>query len=1230
MRILKVRVQNINSLKGNWSINFEDPAYAAGGLFAICGPTGAGKSSLLDAICIALYGSTPRLGELTGNANEAMTRGTGIMESEVTFLAKGVRYRALYSQRRARSRADGRLQGSNIELSRWNDKRGDWDILEAKYKKRFAELIEEITGLTFHQFTRSALLAQGNFSVFLKAKEDERSNALEAITGTEIYSRISQAVYERYKSENTALEHLKSEAGGVGVMADTERQQTLSALCEIKAKCAALEDTVKAKEAVRDLVRERDATSETLQTSQKELTSVKATIEELRRERHATEVARRALKIKPTHTALYEAQLRVQSARQQCEKLTGALAAADKEAGNAQSLLQEARIASVDLAKAYEALLPVTQAVRAHDTAIAEHTKRISEKVAEKTREEALLKQSLAKTQAATSEIQTLSEEAVKLEADTAPDSRAARLFAKQAEIFTALTQFADADTNRSKREKAQQQAEAELAVAVQATQDAQLALAPAQTKIHSLQEKLSAVEIARTKCAAGKTLQEWTQLKTQTDARTAALNQLLQQLAKKAEKSRQIDNKKELLGKLQADWTVAKERYETQVKLTDSLADTVEALEQTAAMRSLVERLSDERAKLVDGSPCPLCGAVHHPYAESRPSILSDDSQKLDRTKKDWKDAQKSVTVFAKELAKLDGSIKAEQQALEELKKVFLQELQAIESLAGQWSVSVTTPADIRAVYEETREKAGALTEKIKKLASLDDERNNLISSLDLAKAQFETQSLAVKTCEAKRTQAQATLQSAQNENVQATAQLLAARDGLARVCAGLIKVPATAAQAKAWSTKLQTEVDTFQTKRTRLATIGQQIAVLKTTMQEQRRQQDAFDAKCTELATVITSLENERSLKQTERTALFGDKSPEAEEAALKNRRDAALALTEKRTAEALRLKGLVNVTQGQLDAAEKQAASDAESLQAALSVWTQERTAAGFAEDSLWEDALLTAEEIDARQQTYARLDARCEELAKTARQAQEKLKQLASKIEPTMELVSLVGEIESLRESMNTLTAEKGRLQGLIETDDAQKQRLAEKLDAIKAQEKTLALWSRLNALIGSADGKRYRTFVQSMTFETLLHHANRALSKISQRYILKKDAVEPLKLNVIDAFQGGVERSADNLSGGESFLVSLSLALGLSEMASRNVRVESLFLDEGFGSLDPDTLEDAMNALAALQSEGKMIGIISHVGEVRERITTLIDVSPVSGGCSELSGPGVERLEEQKK
>ena len=129
MRILKVRLRNINSLVGDWTIDFENPAYTSEGLFAICGPTGAGKSTILDAICIALYGKTPRLGDLTMGGNEAMSRETGILESEVTFLAKGVRYRAVFSQRRAREKADGRLQQSCVELSRHNETNDTWDIL---------------------------------------------------------------------------------------------------------------------------------------------------------------------------------------------------------------------------------------------------------------------------------------------------------------------------------------------------------------------------------------------------------------------------------------------------------------------------------------------------------------------------------------------------------------------------------------------------------------------------------------------------------------------------------------------------------------------------------------------------------------------------------------------------------------------------------------------------------------------------------------------------------------------------------------------------------------------------------------------------------------------------------------------------------------------------------------------------------------------------------------------
>ena len=107
----------------------------------------------------------------------------------------------------------------------------------------------------------------------------------------------------------------------------------------------------------------------------------------------------------------------------------------------------------------------------------------------------------------------------------------------------------------------------------------------------------------------------------------------------------------------LEADLAAHSQRYETQLKLTESLTVALEAMEQASAMRSLVERLSDERAKLVDGSPCPLCGAVHHPYAETQPAILSDDSHKLERTRKDLKAAQTTVASLAREVAKLDGT---------------------------------------------------------------------------------------------------------------------------------------------------------------------------------------------------------------------------------------------------------------------------------------------------------------------------------------------------------------------------------------------------------------------------------------------------------------------------------------------------------------------------------------------------------------------------------------------
>ena len=165
---------------------------------------------------------------------------------------------------------------------------------------------------------------------------------------------------------------------------------------------------------------------------------------------------------------------------------------------------------------------------------------------------------------------------------------------------------------------------------------------------------------------------------------------------------------------------------------------------------------------------------------------------------------------------------------------------------------------------------------------------------------------------------------------------------------------------------------------------------------------------------------------------------------------------------------------------------------------------------------------------------------------------------------------------------------------------------------------------MHDLIGSADGKKYRNFAQGLTFASVIAHANRQLARMNDRYLLTHDPARPLELDIIDNYQGGETRTTKNLSGGETFLVSLALALGLSHMAGENIRIDTLFLDEGFGTLDEETLESALDTLSALRADGKHIGVISHIAALTERIPTQIRITPEQGGRSRIDGPGCRR------
>ncbi|MEO6734438.1 MAG: SbcC/MukB-like Walker B domain-containing protein, partial [Ferruginibacter sp.] len=221
--------------------------------------------------------------------------------------------------------------------------------------------------------------------------------------------------------------------------------------------------------------------------------------------------------------------------------------------------------------------------------------------------------------------------------------------------------------------------------------------------------------------------------------------------------------------------------------------------------------------------------------------------------------------------------------------------------------------------------------------------------------------------------------------------------------------------------------------------------------------------------------------------------------------------------------------------------------------------------------------------------------------------------------TTEQTEALQEISVNQEKLiSELNQQIGGLQKVLEKDidDANKYHQIAGLAAV--QEKEFARWNKLCSLIGSADGKKFSRFAQGLTLARLTELANRHLKKFSDRYQILKSIEKDLELQIIDAYQADVVRPMNTLSGGESFLVSLSLALGLSDLAGRKVQIQSLFIDEGFGTLDAETLDVAISALENLQVSGKMIGIISHVEALKERIGTQIEVSKQQGGYSQIA------------
>jgi len=420
--------------------------------------------------------------------------------------------------------------------------------------------------------------------------------------------------------------------------------------------------------------------------------------------------------------------------------------------------------------------------------------------------------------------------------------------------------------------------------------------------------------------------------------------------------------------------------------------------------------------------------------------------------------------------------------------------------------------------------------------------------------------------------------------------------------------------ARLKAWQDQVKNKAD-----------IEKQIADINS---EVKRLDAVIETQSTALAEKLERLETlkkELATGSDERNALYGDKNPDDEERRLNKAVSDAEGAEKQAREQNNELEQKWNTAKAHVASLMKRIDQREPELRRLETEFSAALAPVGFSNEEQYLAASLSSEQKAELAAMAKNLDDRETDLKARQKDRETRLATEMVRKVTDKSLDELEPQFKEQEDALKELRDIIAGLKHKLSENTAAKERMKEKQTAIEAQKKECCRWENLHELIGSADGKKYRNFAQGLTFEMMIGHANRQLQKMTDRYLLIRDDAQPLELNVVDNYQAGEIRSTKNLSGGESFIVSLSLALGLSHMASKNVRVDSLFLDEGFGTLDEEALDTALETLAGLQQDGNLIGVISHVPALKERISTQIQVTPQTGSRSQISGPGCGRL-----
>lgn len=1216
MKILKIELQNINSLKCDTPIiiDFELAQFQDVGLYAITGSTGAGKTTILDAITIALYHEVPRFKKSNIKAGlvDVVSYGAHDALSRVLFENAGQKYEATWSMRLA-TKAGKKLSTPKEEVRLKNISTG---IIIAEKKRELQNEVERVLQLNYNQFLRSAMLAQGEFASFLSANAKDKGELLEQITGEDIYKKIGESINQKQYEEKKKLEAIQARINTEDLLsgeARTELKEEEKAIAhEVKQLAIELQ---KLQSIINWYKKEEE-----LSAQQKEL--------QIRAEKLNAEIERNtshfnALALNEKAEVFKDIIGEITRSEQFIVLKNKDLLLTQEKLSNLKPLIEKKKDEEATHQKSVEDKKNNHQQWIPKLDKVAQLDGHILNKKELQLKAQNLLKKNELDKLSYEKEIKAFQ---VSIE-DYNKEIQKLDLFIQEHKSLLEIeqhwptwnTQFAKLRDHHQRTAIGSRQIandKKEITENNEKLKAHQLASSKMKLELASIQAKYEGIEKQLKEKDLDKTL-KLQELNTSDLNKWDKAFELSHQYAELSKNKLNFDTQMKETEKAIEKWMLLFEKNNLDLeKAKVQVLDQEKIIE----LEKSIKNLEEERSKLEEEKPCPLCGSHSHPFVEQYKELnISQSEEELKKRKTALEFCQSEKNKTEIELTKAKSSqthlLELNQKNTENIDKIIVdsEQLELVFELGKQdfiqkkkeeieiEKVRLKKEIDHYRIYQE---------EKVKIEKSLQDK----MEAINTLHQQMASADGANKKLIEKLGEKETLLQQLLDETNILDSSL---KEHIHNFQLDWPEIN----ESEAFITNIQSQIAHYKKQEKSKESYSKQVDEIRIKHKNTSTQINKLKIELEEANKDLLGLEKEISAFTKERNELLpSETSVISKREELEKEQKHASKILEACQLEKQKLETDFTKNTTELQSIQKDVLEKTQALESLRSDFDQQLSQSQFQNMEEIKNALLAKETKEVFLKLKTEVESKSIEIKALEKKNSQDLESLVA--DKTFELPLEKAKIQdvSCQEQNEKYNKRLGEIIQTFKKDNDIKERNSGVFKEIETQEKQVKKWKDLMDLLGGSK-HAFNTYVQRLTLKSLIGLANIHLYKLNKRYSLKMkenySSGEELNFNLVDHYQTDEERYVDTSSGGEKFLISLALALGLSDLASSNVKIESLFIDEGFGTLDNVTLETVISTLETLQAQGKMIGIISHVENLKERIPTQIQLIKKSNGISEV-------------